>query len=181
VVHRLLEQNRTSAFYLQLLPVFCADLNYISALFEIVSSDDAPPFPQYASHLLLHISRKNRSLVEAYSEVIVDTFLGTSDESVRRNLLGVLLCFPVMNYKEGELLDFLFAQLADLSTKPGLVNYSGKKIIQYLEVYPELQHEFDSLLRFREELDVNPGIVAWGRKLQQDMMRSVRKQKAPQG
>lgn len=158
-VRALLMQNKTSAFYLKLLADFISKPDWCVALVELIVMKEAHPVPQYASHLLLHIARTDRNRLECCYNQMVDVVLSTSHESVLRNLLGVLLCFPIAAYKEGELLDKLFYLLNQPDTKPGIVNYSCRKLNQYLIVYPELRPEFETTLRFREDMGVSMGRI----------------------
>jgi hypothetical protein len=158
-VRELLMQNKTSVFYLKQLPDFLSRPEWCVALVELIVSKEAHPVPQYASHLLLHIARTNSNLLIMCYNAIIDEVLNTTHESVLRNLLGVLLCFPIAPYKEGELLEKLFSILSLPETKPGIVNYSCRKLNQYLILYPELGPEYELILRFREEMGVNMGRI----------------------
>ncbi len=160
-VHQLLEENKSSTQFLQLLPLFYEQPQWVDALVDMAFSAEPHPFPQYASHLLLHVARKDASMLNTRYEDVVDGVLQTGNESVLRNTLGVLLCFPAGGYREGDLLDRLFTLLEHPRTKPGIINYSVHKIVQFLDLYPELEHEFNTLIQFREETGISPGIQAW--------------------
>lgn len=135
----------------------------ISELVDLATSDAEYPYPQYASWLLLHVTRKDKSLVEPFYNQVIDCILTTKNNSVLRSLLGVSLCFPLTDYQEGNLLDRLFSIINDPDSKPGLINYSVRKLTGFMELYPELLHEIETILEFREEVNLSPGIVAWSK------------------
>lgn len=151
-VRETLIRYRSSADYLELLPQFCSKASYVDELVDIVCGHEPYPMSQYASHVLLHVARFRKDLLEKHVDQLIDLLFVTKIESVFRNVLGVLLCFPVESYKEGELLQLLFEKLEHPDTKPGIVSYSMKKIQQYLVLYPELKNEYDQVLALRQEL-----------------------------
>lgn len=162
-VRAIIEKNPGSTEFLKLTDDLMNDTESIEGLVELVSSDDKYPYPQYASHLLLHVSWKNHNLIEPFYEKVVDCVLTTENPSLKRNLMGVVNCFPITEYKEGDILDWLFSAIGNPASKPGLLNYSVRKLAQYIEKYPELRQEVESALELREEMDMNPGLVAWSR------------------
>lgn len=162
-VRILIEKNLGSTEFLKLTDGLMKDPEAIEGLVELVSSDDVYPYPQYASHLLLHVSWKDYTLIEPFYNKVVDCVLTTVNTSLKRNLLGVIICFPLKEYKEGDILDWLFSAISDPTSKPGLLNYSVRKLAQYIQKYPELRQEVESGLEIREEMDMKPGLVAWSR------------------
>jgi hypothetical protein len=155
-VRAIIEQNRRSTEFLQLTDIFIKKPESVTGLVELAVSEDVYPYPQYASQLLLHVARKNNKLIESGYNDIVDCFLNTVNTSVQRNLLGVLLCFPLKEYKEGELLNNLFSIINNPDSKPGLTNYAVHKLSQYLKVYPELKNEMEQSLELKEKMIIKP-------------------------
>lgn len=162
-VREQLEQFGKSTEFLSLVDVFAFDEVAVKGLVELVSSNDSYPYPQYASHILLHIGRNHYERVDCWYETLLDTVLSTTNTSVKRNVLGALICAPLKPYRDGELLDWLFAVLNDPDSKPGHINYAVKKLAQYLKVYPELEKEIELALELREELSGRSGWVEWGK------------------
>lgn len=160
-IRELLLSHRASAEFLNLTDLFMSDQKYINELVEIAVSDEKKQLPQYSTHILLHVARKNKDMVIEKYNTILDCFLTTNNSSVERNLLGVILCFELEEYKEGELLDKLMSILNNPNSKPGQINYTVKKLAQYLEKYPELKDELELSISFREEMNLNPGIREW--------------------
>ncbi len=152
-----------STEFLGLVDTFATEEATVKGLVELAASDERHPFPQYASHLLLHIARSYTDKLEVHYESLIDTILSTQNTSVQRNLLGAILCVSLRSYREGELLDWLFAVLNHPDSKPGLLNYSVRKLSQFVEHYPELTQEIMLALELREELSGKAGWVEWGR------------------
>ncbi len=162
-VREQLAQFGKSTEFLSLVDVFAFDEVAVKGLVELVSSNDRYPYPQYASHILLHIGRSYYDKVDCWYETLLDTVLSTSNTSLKRNLLGVIICAPLKPYRDGELLDWLFAVLNDPDSQPGHLNYAVKKLAQYLMLYPELGKEIELALELREELSGRSGWVEWGK------------------
>jgi hypothetical protein len=137
----------------------------IAELVDVATLDEKYPYPQQASWLLLHVARKDKSLVEPYTNQLIDCILTTKNQSVLRNLLGVSLCLPITDYEQGRLVERLFNLINDPDNKPGVVCYAIRKLVDFLEWYPELRHELELILEFREETNVTPGILVWTKKI----------------
>ena len=161
-VRAQIEQHKRSTDFLQLTEVFMEEAESIAGLVELAVSDDVYPYPQYASHLL-HVAWKDHTLIEPFYEKVIDCLLTTGNTSLMQNLMGVVRCFPLKEYKEGDLLDWLFAVINNPASKPGLINYSVRKLAQYIQLYPEFLNEVELALELREEMNVNPGIMAWSK------------------
>ena len=160
-VRKKIEQYQRSTEFLKLTETFAGNPDNVSGLVELVSSDEKHPFPQYSSHLLLHIARLNPLALDPHYNKITDCLLTTANTSLKRNLLGVLLCFNLKEYKDGEILDWLFDNLSKADSQPGLINYSVRKLVQYIEIYPELKNEVETAIKLREELGMNRGLTEW--------------------
>jgi len=162
-VRSLIEKYQRSTEFLQLTDRLMKIPETVTGLVDLAVSDDVYPFPQYASQLLLHVARKDKTSIDYHK--VVDCLLVTNNSSVQRNLLGVILCFPLNDYKDGELLDWLFVLINDPASKPGLLNYAVRKLAQFVALYPELLHEIEQALELREQMNLNPGILAWSKKV----------------
>jgi hypothetical protein len=160
-VRKKIEHYQRSTEFLKLTETFANNPDNVSGLVELVSSDEKHPFPQYSSHLLLHIARLNPANLESHYNKILDFILLTKNTSLKRNLLGVLLCFDLKEYRDGELLDWLFDNLSKADSQPGLINYSVRKLVQFIDIYPELQNEVETAIKLREELGMNRGLTEW--------------------
>ena len=137
----------------------------IKGLVDLAVSGDVHPFPQYASHLLLHVARKNPEGVAIHHDQLLDGVLSTDNTSVKRNGLGALLCLPLQPYREGDLLDWLFKVLQNPASQPGLISYSVRKLADFVKAYPELKEEVIMALEWRADMTGNTELVRMGRLL----------------
>jgi hypothetical protein len=172
-----IEEHQRTPHFLRLVDRLIAQPESIRELVDIAISEDKYPFPQYASWLLLHVARRNKTLVEPFYHSIIDCILTTENPSVLRSLMGVSLCLPITDYEEGRFLDRLFSIISDPDSKPGQVYYAARKAAEFVVPYPELQREIELMLEFREEMNVSPGIVAWGKALFKTKRPSKRQNK----
>lgn len=154
-----------STDYLAVVDTWAFDGTRIKGLVDLCFSDDAHPYPQYASHLLLHVARKNPEGLAVHYDRLLDGVLATSNASVKRNGLGALLCLPLRPYREGDLLDWLFKVLQDPASAPGLITYAVRKLAAFSAAYPELKEEALMALELRAELSGNTAPVRWERLL----------------
>jgi hypothetical protein len=177
-VKTLLEQYSSSTDFLKLTNRFLDDQDAVDGLVDLAISDEIYPFPQYASHLLLHVARKKPGMIEPHYREVVDCVLMTKNTSVQRNLLGVVICMPVEAYKEGELLAWLFDVLNRAESKPGVINYSVHRLAQYIQLYPELEQEIVLTLENRAQQTESAGLVCWGKSVL-NKSKTLEKRKTP--
>jgi hypothetical protein len=161
MVMSLIVEHRGMKDFPKLADWFLENTEYVGALVDLATSEEKYPFPQYASWMLLHVTRKNFVLVEPFYNRITDRILTAKDPSVLRNLVGVSIFLPLQEYKQTELLDRLMALISDCDSKPGLIGYSIQKLTEYIELYPELQKEVEMTLEYREEMGVSAGVQVW--------------------
>jgi hypothetical protein len=164
-VKALIDANQRILGFQTLSDLFLEQPESVGSLVEIATSKEVYPYPQYASWLLLHVSRKNSSLVEPFYNLLIDGILESKNPSVLRNLLGASLCLPLREYKQGSFLDRLIALISDYDSKPGVIVYSIRKLTEFMKLYPELKQEIVTILEFREETNLSPGILVWTRNI----------------
>jgi len=154
------EKYRTIGFqkYARLVP---ENPESMPELVDIATAGEPEPFSRYASWLLFHVARENELLVQPYYNQILDSILVTHNPSVLRILIGVNLCLPLAEYKQGELLDLLMKIVADPDSKPGLVHYAVQRLVDFIALYPELRQEVMLSLELREEMGLNRGLITW--------------------
>jgi len=162
-IKSLIHENQRMPGFPRLADFIISNPESMAELVGLAISDEEYPYPQYASWLLLHVARKNNLLVEPFYNQVIDGILTTRNTSALRSLLGASLCLPLKEYEQGRFLDRLFVLINDTDTKPGLINYSVRKLAEFIEMYPELLHELELILKFREEMKVSPGIVIWSK------------------
>jgi hypothetical protein len=174
-IKSLIHENQRQPGFPKLADILIEQPGSISEVVELAISENGYPYPQYAAWLLLHVARKDRSLVEPFYNQVIDGILTTRNPSVLRSLMGVSLCFPIMDYKQGAFLNQLMELISDNDSKPGLLNYSVRKLAEFIELYPEIRREMDMILELRDEMNVNPGIMAYSK----TVFKKKRKAKRP--
>jgi hypothetical protein len=161
-VKKLIDENQRTPGFPQLANLLMQQES-IGELVDVAVSKEPYPYPQYASWLLLHVARKDFSLVSPYNYQIIDCILASDNPSVLRNLMGVCLCLPLADHKQGYFLDRLLTIINNPNSKPGLVYYTLRKLTEFVERYPDLQKEIELILELREEMNVKPNILAWNK------------------
>jgi len=175
-IKSLIHENQRQPGFPRLADLLIEQPGSISEVVELAISEEEYPYPQYAAWLLMHVARKDSSLVEPFYNHVIDGILTTHNPSVLRSLMGVSLCFPIMEYKQGAFLNQLMELISDNDSKPGLLNYSVRKLADFMELYPEIRREIDMILELRDEMNVNPGIMAWSK----TVLKKKRKAKRPE-
>lgn len=104
------------------------------------------PFPQYSSWLLIHIAEKYPARILPYHAQLIDQYLILIDPSAQRNLANCLTKLPSTTYREGELLDLLFNQLIDSTSKVAVKVYAMYLIVDFIQKFPELKSELIAIL-----------------------------------
>ncbi len=123
----------------------------VNELIHFISAEHPYPLPEYASWILVHLARKKRSLVQSYESRIIDNLFNTSNQSVLRNLVNTLSALKLTDYRESELVDLLISYLQNHENKVALQVYSMYVLLQFVEKYPELEHEILAVITLNEE------------------------------
>lgn len=165
-VYALIEANRKSLGIPNLSILFINDPSLIPELVELATSKLSHPFPEYSSWLLSHVSKQAPVLVQPYYKKVLPTLFITQNETVKRNLLGVVKYLPLLPYKEGELLDLLLVWIANPACKPAVFMYGLEKLCQICLKYPEIYHEIDEIIKLRSSHEITPAMRASIKKFQ---------------
>jgi hypothetical protein len=123
----------------------------IDELVKVAVSHDQYPYPQYASWLLVHISKSNNELLLPHLPSFIDEFLISKDQTILRNLANLLQASPLSEYKDGQLLDHLLKLINDDSNKVALFVYSLYCLIQFTRKYPEIKKEVLQIIQSKQE------------------------------
>ena len=111
------------------------------------------PFPQYSSWLLSHVGENHLNELLPYHHQIIDVFLNCTEFSTQRNLANTILKLPETNYRDGEMLEYLFQFLLNSETKVALKAYAMYLLIPLVKPYPELIRELKLVLDARLEFE----------------------------
>lgn len=150
-VLELIETNTKSKNFTSLYKIIIATPEDLAQLIEIATSNLKHPFPEYASWLIVHISKDNPAILKNYQEKIIDRILISSNQSVLRNLVYSNNLIGRSKHKEGELLDFFLEAIKNEENKVALQVYSLYALIDFVKDYPELKTEINEILQLKPE------------------------------
>lgn len=145
-VKEFIRTNVKSKDFTSLYALFIEYPEHLDQLIEVATSDLKHPFPEYASWLVLHISKNKPKILEPFQAILIDRILTSGNQSVLRNLVYTNNCIGKTKYKEGEFLDFLFEALRNENNKIALQVYSLYTLITFVDDYPEIKSEINELL-----------------------------------
>lgn len=157
----LIESNKKSLGIPNLHAEFIKNPKHLTGLVELAISNKPHPFPEYASWLLMHVARKQVDLIQPFYPEIIKELLITKNETVKRNLLGVVKCLPVQEYLEGEFLDTLISWISANDAKPAIVMYGLEMLMKFTKKYPELKPEILAIINRRTEEEITPAMRVW--------------------
>lgn len=160
---------------------FHADRNYTRFVDELLADstltegvlqllyEENYPFPEYSSWLFAHVSKRKPKELNPFHSRLIDVILQTNNHSVQRNLLGMLLDLPLIEHREGELLDFCFRELVSSESKVALKAYSMYMIVRFLKNYPELKTELESAIDIVAQQPQTPAFYGAARKVRKQL------------
>lgn len=148
-VIELIRSNAKSKVFTSLYIRFIDQPKNLDQLIEVATSDLKHPLPEYASWLVLHISKNKPVILQPFQKKIIDRILTSKNQSVLRNLVYSNNLIGRSKYKEGELLDYLIEAVEDENNKVALQVYSLYALIPFVEVFPELKAEIDEILQLK--------------------------------
>jgi len=150
MVKELIEQHWKTREFTQLAVQFIENPSNIPELVEVAGSQLPHPFPEYASWLLVHLTRQAPHLTEPFQSKFIAIILSSTNQSILRNVLNSCVSLPLIEYEESAFLDRLLDFVKDDSNKVALQVYSLYKLKQYVEKYAEILSEINSLIDLKE-------------------------------
>ena len=153
----LLKDNRLARE--DILNYFLVSPAKMAELVELSINPNPYPIQEHATWTLIHATAKRQSEFEKYQPRIIDHFLEispknpfeTGNQTVLRNLCKVLTQLPLIDYRDGELLDQLIVHLKNEDNKVALHAYSLLKINQFVKKHPELKPEIAEIIQLKKE------------------------------
>lgn len=149
------DRNSRSA----LIDYFSKNKSTVEELITISTTKDVYPYQEYATWILSHVTKIKTQEVNAFQPQLIDAFLASDNQSCLRNICGVLKQLPIIDYKEGELLESLISHLKNESNKVALHVYSLYKLVQFAEKYHELTPEILQIMDIKKTLGLPPSIA----------------------
>ena len=158
MVKELIDKEYKTLEFKRLAIRFIENPSDISKLVEVAGSNEPHPYPEYASWLLVHITRKSPQLIEPFQHKFIDTILSSSNQSVLRNLLNSCVSLPLIEHEESAFLDRLLDFVKDDTNKVALQVYGLYKLEQFVEKYPEILPEINGILELKESEILQPAM-----------------------
>ena len=137
---------------------FIENPELLPELIEVAKSNLNYPFPEYASWWLFHIARSNAIVLNPFHQQFIDCVLENENGTVLRNSLGILLEFPMIEYKEGLLLDRLFHLLVAENYKVATQVYSLYLLIEFTKKNTEIKQEVLEIIKIKAEKPHTPSL-----------------------
>lgn len=124
--------------------------SYLKPLLEEIFALSEYPYKEYASWILVHLSKSSQLNIQPYYNQLVDVIFKTHDQTVLRNVVNCLSVLEIETYRESELIDKLISFLQDPKNKVALHVYSIYLLIQFVKKYPELKSEIIEIINLNE-------------------------------
>lgn len=101
------------------------------------------PFNEYSSWILIHFTDLYPEISQNHQKEIIDIFLETKNLSIERNILYVLRKIPIIDYKDGLVLDKTILLIHNSEIKIATKVYALLYLMKFIEIYPELENELE--------------------------------------
>ncbi len=137
---------------------FIENPELLNELIEVATGNLNYPLPEYASWWLFHIARTNAIVLNPFHQQLIDCVLKNENGTVLRNSLGVLNEFPLIEYKEGLLLDRLIHLLVAENYKVATQVYSLYLLAYFTKKYPEIKQEVLEIIKMKAEKPLTPAL-----------------------
>ena len=116
------------------------------ALMQCIYNLEEYPYKEYASWVLVHVSKSGKiDLTEHYTK-LVDLLFDCKSQSVLRSVVCTINQMHVTDYRESELVDLLISFIQDYENKVALQVYSMYVLVQFIKKYPELKDEISEII-----------------------------------
>ena len=152
-----LKDNRNSRQ--SILSHFLQNESTITDLIQLSTNKDKYPIQEYSTWILIHASNKYPEKINTYQTNIIDAFLEAENQTTLRNLCKIISQLPLIEYKEGIVLQHLIYHFKNNDNKVALHVYCLEKLNQYIKKYPELKSETKEIIMLKEEQGIAPSMA----------------------
>lgn len=125
--------------------------NEIKDLVRLINEKEAYPIPEYASWILTHLCKGNPLSIQPYYNQVAEELFITKNQSVRRNLIGVIDYLELTSYRESDLIDLLISFIQDFENKVAVQVYSIQVLTKFVYRHPELKDEILEVIVLHSE------------------------------
>lgn len=123
----------------------------IKELIHILLKEKSYPLPEYASWILVHLCKTQKSQILDFQDELIDFLFINKNESVRRNVLNIQKHIGITTYKESEFIDLLIAYIQNYDEKVAVQVYSMQLLVSFVKKYPELKVELLEIIELNSE------------------------------
>ena len=123
----------------------------IGELIDLVQNKEKYPLEEYSSWILSHLVKSQKEEVQVFYNNIVDLLLENENQSVRRNMLVVILNLKLSAYKESEFIDLLISYIQDYETKVAAQVNAMYILAKFVLLYPDLKPEILEIIELHAE------------------------------
>jgi hypothetical protein len=124
----------------------------VPKLVALALSKKAHPVPAYSAWLLVHLAKAKPSLVAPFQDQLTAGLLETSNHSIQRSLLVVLLELPIKRRFKAELLNYCFEVFAHSDSAVANRVYALYHLKRFVKTYPEIDQEVKAQIGIIQEL-----------------------------
>ncbi len=130
----------------------------VPKLVALALSKKAHPVPAYSAWLLVHLAKAKPSLVAPLQDQLTAGLLETSNHSIQRSLLVVLLELPIKRRFKAELLNYCFEVFAHSDSAVANRVYALYHLKRFVKTYPEIDQEVRSIIALIESHEMKPAL-----------------------
>lgn len=137
---------------------FTSSEKTINEIVTLATTKDDYPVQEHSSWLLMHVLELKKESIGKHQHLLIDAFCESKSQTVLRNLCNSLYKLPIIDYREGELLELLISHFKNVDNKVALHVYCLYKLKQFEVKYPEIAFEINQLIALKEENDLPPSL-----------------------
>lgn len=153
-------KNRINKLAPEIIPEFQSKQDRYDAVHQLAITVDDYPYQEYASWLAGHLVKQFYvHAKKKKKEDIIDAFLRSSNVSVKRNLLKIILSFRI-DYRTAELIDKTFDYVASVDEPHAVRVYAFYFLLNQIQFFPELAQELDAIIDQKHESFKAPSLQA---------------------
>ena len=130
---------------------FLENPKQIEALVDILINENSYPLPEYASWIIVHLSKSQKTELIQFQNKLIDFLFINQNESVRRNVLNIQKHLGITLYKESEFIDLLISYIQNYEEKVAVQVYSMQLLVSFVKKYPELKTELLEIIELNSE------------------------------
>ncbi len=166
---KLLDKPLSRNYILMLADVAVEKNNLIKLSLEIIGEGSSRE-SKMASWLLSHIADSHPEILESFQDQLIELTLHTSADSIRRNLLRIIVLFPLPAHRLVPLfeqgLEWMLCQSYAIAVRANAMQLLYKICLMEPELASELQQHIAGLMEYD-----SAGLVSRGKKIMRQLQK----------